>query len=579
MLRLELLGAGLEVYEQEFTYSHKLFAGETVTGKNVYAIMRSRSGSHTEALVIMAPLRVPTSSDSVATSYTFITSVAKHIRTQLYWAKDLIFLFPDMDYIGLLAWLDAYHGVRTTKSVIGAELIGRAGSIQAGVNIEFPSLFMDGIDISYQGVNGELPNLDIINTLKRLAAKLRVPVSVHGQIHWSHAWDRLLRLHQLTSSVWVQGSGSPSGLHGILINFQIPTITLRGIPSVHDRKLSLRALEMIGSLLEAFLRCLNNLQERFHQSFYYYLLPGLDRYISIGVFTPPFFVAMAGLALLVLVLYGEMSLKAPTNSTETEKISNQKKGLFVDSVEKQVGSIEGPSVTECDETTVESVRKRRNVESTVPLVPKPPTPFVELEERRGYDLFPEFLFDYISVRADPESAWLLSEYYCFITFMVIFALLIALLPLLAFASKSRWLGHGQDWRLTKCISLLLWCVLFGCLAPLNISTSFLLLLAIQPVLMIVYVCRSRWSRLLAALLMLLVSPPVLLVLAFLLNPLISQFPPPPTENVTSVPIQLGKVLLQTYLEADLLGSWSWNLATRILLPLWLFTWNGLLVSA
>ncbi|KAL7054667.1 hypothetical protein AAHC03_025891 [Spirometra sp. Aus1] len=88
----------------------------------------------------------------------------------------------------------------------------------------------------------------------------------------------------------------------------------------------------------------------------------------------------------------------------------------------------------------------------------------------------------------------------------------------------------------------------------------------------------RWSRLLAALLMLLVSPPALLVLAFLLNPLISQFPPPPTENVTSVSIQLGKVLLQTYLEADLLGSWSWNLATRILLPLWLFTWNGLLVS-
>ncbi|BHF78906.1 Glycosylphosphatidylinositol anchor attachment 1 protein [Sparganum proliferum] len=174
ILRLELLGAGLEVYEQEFTYSHKLFAGETVTGRNVYAIMRSRSGSHTEALVIMAPLRVPTSSDSVATSYTFITSVAKHLR-------NLIFLFPDMDYIGLLAWLDAYHGVRTTKSVIGAELLGRAGSIQAGVNIEFSSLFMDGIDISYQGVNGELPNLDIINTLKRLAAKLRVPVSLHGQ--------------------------------------------------------------------------------------------------------------------------------------------------------------------------------------------------------------------------------------------------------------------------------------------------------------------------------------------------------------------------------------------------------------
>ncbi|VDN45732.1 unnamed protein product [Dibothriocephalus latus] len=82
-------------------------------------------------------------------------------------------------------------------------------------------------------------------------------------------------------------------------------------------------------------------------------------------------------------------------------------------------------------------------------------------------------------------------------------------------------------------------------------------------------------------LLLLVSPPALFLLAFLVNPLISQFPPPATtaiENIASLPTQLGKVMLQTYLEADLLGSWSWNLGTRILLPLWLFTWNGLLVS-
>lgn len=34
---------------------------------------------------------------------------------QLYWAKDIIFLFPDMEHIGLLAWLDAYHGVQTSS--------------------------------------------------------------------------------------------------------------------------------------------------------------------------------------------------------------------------------------------------------------------------------------------------------------------------------------------------------------------------------------------------------------------------------------------------------------------------------
>ena len=33
------------------------------------------------------------------------------------------------------------------------------------------------------------------------------------------------------------------------------------------------------------MRSLNNLQERFHQSFFFYLLPATNRYISIGIFT------------------------------------------------------------------------------------------------------------------------------------------------------------------------------------------------------------------------------------------------------------------------------------------------------
>ena len=35
-------------------------------------------------------------------------------------------------------------------------------------------------------------------------------------------------------------------------------------------------------------RSLNNLLERFHQSFFFYLLPATDRYVSIGLYMPPF---------------------------------------------------------------------------------------------------------------------------------------------------------------------------------------------------------------------------------------------------------------------------------------------------
>lgn len=38
----------------------------------------------------------------------------------------------------------------------------------------------------------------------------------------------------------------------------------------------------MGRILEGIFRSLNNLLERFHQSFFFYLLPSSDRYISIG---------------------------------------------------------------------------------------------------------------------------------------------------------------------------------------------------------------------------------------------------------------------------------------------------------
>lgn len=38
----------------------------------------------------------------------------------------------------------------------------------------------------------------------------------------------------------------------------------------------------IRRALEGIMRSLNNLQERFHQSFFFYLMPATNRYISIG---------------------------------------------------------------------------------------------------------------------------------------------------------------------------------------------------------------------------------------------------------------------------------------------------------
>ncbi|KAM3175948.1 hypothetical protein ACTXT7_007509 [Hymenolepis weldensis] len=330
-IRQEMESLGLEVFEQNFTFSHKLLRGlGNVSSTNLYAIMRSRSGSRTEALIVIAPLRGSgESEETVSGSYAYLLSLAKQLNckrsiseilsslAQLYWAKDIIFLFPAMEYIGLIAWLDAYHGVTTSSIVQGCKLNGRSGSLQAGIVLEFPSLNMARLDLSYQGINGELPNLDLINTIARLARKHSIPLSLHGQLQGFTHSSPLPQIQQLISSIWLQGSGSPSGLHGPLINFQIPCLTLRGIPSARQMP-NAQFVRQVGSLIEGFLRCLNNLQERMHQSFYYYLLPDLWHYISIGVYTPFFCVALAGILIQIIRVYMEFTVPEANQSITPE---------------------------------------------------------------------------------------------------------------------------------------------------------------------------------------------------------------------------------------------------------------------
>lgn len=53
---------------------------------------------------------------------------------------------------------------------------------------------------------------------------------------------------------------------------------------------------------ETILRSLSNTLEHLHQSFFFYLLPNPGRYISIGLYMPPFLAMIAGLLLNVWAL-------------------------------------------------------------------------------------------------------------------------------------------------------------------------------------------------------------------------------------------------------------------------------------
>lgn len=95
------------------------------------------------------------------------------ITEEKYWAKDIIFLVTEHEQLGMQAWLEAYHSVSCGKKGVlhHGDLNGRAGAIQAAINLELHSINIGRIDVKIEGLNGQLPNLDLFNLVNRLCIK------------------------------------------------------------------------------------------------------------------------------------------------------------------------------------------------------------------------------------------------------------------------------------------------------------------------------------------------------------------------------------------------------------------------
>uniref|UniRef100_A0A452ERB4 GPI-anchor transamidase component GPAA1 n=1 Tax=Capra hircus TaxID=9925 RepID=A0A452ERB4_CAPHI len=296
-LERTMRSVGLEVYTQSF--SRKLpFPDETherymVSGINVYGILRAPRAASTESLVLTVPCG-PDSTNSQAVG--LMLALAAHFRGQIYWAKDIIFLVTEHDLLGTEAWLEAYHDVNVT-GMQSSPLQGRAGAIQAAVALELSSDVVTSLDVAVEGLNGQLPNLDLLNLFQTFCQKGGLLCTLQGKLQpqdWTSIDGPLQSVQTLLLMVLQQASGRPHGAHGLFLRYRVEALTLRGINSFRQYKYDLVA---VGKALEGMFRKLNHLLERLHQSFFFYLLPALSRFVSIGLYMPA-----AGFLLLVLGL-------------------------------------------------------------------------------------------------------------------------------------------------------------------------------------------------------------------------------------------------------------------------------------
>uniref|UniRef100_A0AAA9TVA3 Glycosylphosphatidylinositol anchor attachment 1 n=1 Tax=Bos taurus TaxID=9913 RepID=A0AAA9TVA3_BOVIN len=154
-----------------------------------------------------------------------------------------------------------------------------------------------GLEVYTQSFSRKLPFPDETHERYTFCQKGGLLCTLQGKLQpqdWTSIDGPLQSVQTLLLMVLQQASGRPHGAHGLFLRYRVEALTLRGINSFRQYKYDLVA---VGKALEGMFRKLNHLLERLHQSFFFYLLPALSRFVSIGLYMPA-----AGFLLLVLGL-------------------------------------------------------------------------------------------------------------------------------------------------------------------------------------------------------------------------------------------------------------------------------------
>ncbi|KAG6449658.1 hypothetical protein O3G_MSEX006165 [Manduca sexta] len=356
----------LEVYTHNFTLDYPLGEGQVYKGTNVYGILRAARTSSLEALVVTAPYRPLFSHQKGTTAgIALMLAFAQFAKPQKYWAKDIIFLITEHEQLGMQAWLEAYHGLHsdteTFQTSLGSfwkpgtsglnfekfipgfdfgathkkclnpgTLKGRSGSIQAAINLELHTPQIKYIEVKVEGLNGQLPNLDLVNLVHKLCVKSGIHHSYKNSYSWIRTRDKM---EEWTNNLWTmlgmvstQLDGVPNGNHGLFHRFGIEAVTLEGRdasdpagapPKVNA--LNTANFYRLGAALESILRSLNNLLERFHQSYFFYLLAATNRFISIGQYMPSLCLLCVAMLLRALSLWVSIQQDVWEEDKQTDK--------------------------------------------------------------------------------------------------------------------------------------------------------------------------------------------------------------------------------------------------------------------
>ena len=154
----------------------------------------------------------------------------------------------------------------------------------------------ESIHIVYDGINGQLPNLDLFNTVVSIAST-QMGIGVSLQQMWKHGDTYRDRLLTMLRGMLRQGLGHASGPHSSFIPYHVDAITLQPFGDGWQDEMAM------GRVIESTFRSLNNLLEHLHQSFFFYLLMQANRFVSIGTYLPSAMLVAVNFTIMAMALW------------------------------------------------------------------------------------------------------------------------------------------------------------------------------------------------------------------------------------------------------------------------------------
>ncbi|KZV73437.1 Gaa1-domain-containing protein [Peniophora sp. CONT] len=296
----EFAKLGLPTETQAYSFNT---VTEVLNGTNAYAVLSSPRASGTEAIIISAPWKSLTGAYNLRGIST-VLALSNFLKGYSHWSKNLVFVISDGHLDGMQAWLSAYHGEEQSNLVTDSLTLPH-GVVWTALNLDYHGHSFSHLGVFREGVNGRLPNQDLINSLRVIAHNFGVPVVLYDHIDPSEfpgrrqlqdllpswipptvldnpvALEYVYRARNIWRQFTYQARGIPSGAHGLFHQHRIDAITLYAVPSNGPH-----GFHALGRVVESTMRTMNNLLERLHASFFFYIMANPGQFLKIGMYLP-----------------------------------------------------------------------------------------------------------------------------------------------------------------------------------------------------------------------------------------------------------------------------------------------------